>query len=81
MRRVLFGQSECRGAAVCYYLVTEKREGRERYGLQVKYDGETETIPDITTSRGEIQALLKAMARGVVTPVSAREVVEDWLSG
>lgn len=81
MRKILFSQSECRGAAVHYYLVVEEAVGIERYGLQVCYGDETETVLDITSSQGHIQALLEAMARGSVTPATAREVVDDWLNG
>ena len=81
MRKIWFGQSECRGAAVRYYLLVEETAGVERYGLQVRCGEETETVPDVTVSRRRIQALLGAMVRGGVTPVTAREVVEDWLNG
>lgn len=81
MRKICFGQSECRGAAVCYYLVVEETAEVERYGLQVRFEKEAETVPDITSSQRQIQVLLAAMVRGGVTPVTARDVVEDWLNG
>lgn len=81
MRRIRFDQAECRGTAVVYYLVAEETAEVERYGLQVCCGEETETVSDITASRRAIQSLLEAMARGAVTPVTAREVVEDWLNG
>lgn len=79
MRRIWFDQSKCRGAAVTYYLVVEETAGVERYGLQLRYGGETEMVADITTSQRQIQSLLGAMVRGTVTPVAVRDVVEDWL--
>lgn len=81
MRKISFGRAECCGAAVFYYLVVEETAGIERYGLQVRWGDETETVPDITSSQRQIQALLEAVARGGVTPVAVREVVEDWLNG
>lgn len=81
MRSIWFGESECRGAAVTYYLVAEETAGIERYGLQVCCGDETETVADITSSQRQIQALLGTMARGAVTPAAARDVVEDWLNG
>ena len=81
MRRIWFGQSECRGAAVRYYLVVEETAEVERYGLQVCCGDETETVPDVTSSQRQIQILLEVMVRGSVTPVTARAVVEDWLNG
>ena len=81
MRRIWFGRSECRGAAVSYYLVVEEAAEVERYGLQVCYGDERETVSDITSSQRQIQALLGTMAHGAVTPAAARDVVEDWLNG
>jgi len=81
VRKIWFGQSECCGTAVRYYLMAEEAAGIERYGLQIRYGDETETVPDITSSQRQIQTLLGAMTRGCVTPATAREVVEDWLNG
>ena len=81
MRKIWFGQSECRGAAVRYYLVVEETAGVERYGIQVCYGDETETVADITSSQRQIQSLLDALTRGGVTPAAVRDVVEDWLNG
>ena len=81
VRKIWFGQSECRGAAVRDYLVAEELAGVERYGIQVCYGDETETVADITSSQRQIQSLLDALTRGGVTPAAVRDVVEDWLNG
>ncbi len=81
VRKIWFGQSECCGAAVCYYLVAEETAEVERYGLQVSCGNETETVADITSSQRQIQALLDTLVRGGVTPTAVRDVVEDWLNG
>lgn len=81
MRKIWFGQSECCGTAVRYYLVAEEAAGMERYGLQICYGDETETVADITTSQRRIQSLLESLMRGGVTPATARDVIEDWLNG
>ena len=81
MRKIWFGQSECCEASVCYYLVVEETAGVERYGIQVCYGDETETVADITSSQRQIQSLLDALVRGGVTPAAVRDVVEDWLNG
>nr|WP_325253083.1 DUF6514 family protein [uncultured Oscillibacter sp.] len=80
MRKIWFGQSECCGAEVCYYLVAEEMAGVERYGIQVCYGDETETVADITSSQRQIQLLLDALVWGGVTPAAVRDVVEDWLN-
>lgn len=36
-------------------------------------------LPDITSSPERIMQLLTQLADGAVTPVSLREIVEDWL--
>lgn len=81
MRRIWFGEAECRGNVVRYYLVAEEwKKLGESYGLQVRCGEDSEMIPDITSSQRHIETLLEALVRGGVTPVNAREVVEDWLN-
>lgn len=36
-------------------------------------------VPGITTRRRRIDALLEKLVRFAVSPVCARDVVEDWL--
>lgn len=60
-----------------YYRLEEKR----RYGVCIrKQNGETAALADLTGDRRRIDALLGALLRGTVTPVSLRDVVEDWLN-
>ena len=49
------------------------------YGILVEGVGDREVIHGITASRLRIQTLLERLVRGRVTPVSVRDVVEDWL--
>ncbi len=76
----------CRGVPLelrYYRLSEEADDGTTRFGAAVKAVGEEESpraeVPDITTSREDIDQLLATLARGTVTPVSLREVVEDLL--
>lgn len=81
VRKIWFGEAECRGNTVRYYLLAEEwKELGESYGLQVRYGEESAMIPDITISQRHIERLLQALVRGGVTPVTAREVVDDWLN-
>ena len=41
--------------------------------------GVLEEFPGITASQSGILSLLSKLMRGSVTPVAARDVVEDWL--
>lgn len=81
MRSYLVGEAKCLERTVEYYLLAESMEetGGEVYGVGVKFDGESEEIPGITISQRRVQALLEALIQGGVTPVTARDVVEDWL--
>ena len=66
-----------------YRLSEEASDGTTRYGAAVEALCEEEAsgaeVPDITTSRAEIDRLLETLARGAVTPVSLREVIEELL--
>ncbi|MUU12746.1 MAG: hypothetical protein EP146_15835 [Oscillibacter sp.] len=46
---------------------------------RVESGGERTEIPGITASQSGILSLLSKLMRGSVTPVAARDVVEDWL--
>ena len=76
----------CRDAPLelMYYRLSEDApDGTTRFGAAVEAVCEEGTsraeVPDITTSREKIDRLLSALIRGAVTPVSLREVVEDFL--
>ena len=49
------------------------------YGLRIVCGGDVVEIPALTTEKESLLALADAMARGFVTPVTARDVAEDWL--
>lgn len=78
---VCFGQSEYRGLTVRYYLLEEETaEMGTCYGVELRCGDETETVPAITVSRQSAVTLLEALTRGCVTPVTVRDVVDDWLN-
>lgn len=62
-----------------YLLVDVGKNGSRMYGILIEGGGSREMIPGITPSRLRIQSLLERLARGRVTPVTVRDVVEDWL--
>lgn len=52
----------------------------ESYGVRVTGpDGECAEIPNITVSAGRIDELVDLLRRNQVTPVTLRDVVDDWL--
>jgi len=63
-----------------YYLLRSGRK-RQSYGICVTYRGEAVVLPGITCSETEAKCLLRRMVQGKVTPVTARDIVEDWLCG
>ena len=76
----LVGSRLCCGVPVDYFLLVEERETRwAHYGICVESGGERTVIPAITISQPGILSLLSRLMHGGVTPVAARDVVEDWL--
>lgn len=52
----------------------------ESYGVKVVgADGEEASVTNLTVSAGRIDQLMELLVRNGVTPVTLRDVVEDWL--
>lgn len=80
MRKQLIGEARCRELPVRYYLLEEAPDnGRRLYGILVEHGGERISLLELTCSRRRAEALLGLLIRGCVTPVTVRDVVEDWL--
>ncbi|MBQ7086720.1 MAG: hypothetical protein IJM96_04510 [Clostridia bacterium] len=71
-----------------YYMISKATniEGMnmETYGVrlvQTYSDGRVETLslPDITPHRSKMEKLIEMMKRGMVTIMTAEEIVEDFL--
>ena len=77
MRKFFFGSAPLGENTVEYSLVTG---ASDEYGVLVESGGESALIPAVSVSRFRAQELLGMMCRGLVTPVTARDVTEDWLS-
>ena len=81
MRKFFFDSAALGENTVQYSLVsgtpgTDKGE----YGILVESGGEQVLIPALSVSRFRVSELLGMMCRGVVTPVTAGDVAEDWLA-
>ncbi len=65
-----------------YRMFEHPGEGKNRFGLSVENlsTGECAAVWDVTSSRAEAERLLGLLARGQVTLVSLREVVEDFVA-
>ena len=63
-----------------YFLLVEEWDALwECYGIRVESGGERTEIPGITASQSGILSLLSKLMRGSVTPVAARDVVEEYM--
>ena len=76
MKSEFFGTAFCRGEVIRYYLLY----GAGRYGVGVEYRNERVLLAGLTGLRTQAESLLEAMLRGSVTPVTVRDVAEDWLN-
>ena len=77
MEKWFVGEARCRALPARYYLLEE--EGPASYGVEIEWEGSTAAVRDLSPSRERVQALAEALARGAVTPVALRDVVDDWL--
>lgn len=77
MRKVLVGEVRCLASQARYYLLEE--EEPESYGVRIELKGEEASVTDLSPSRQRVWKLAEALARGAVTPVGLRDVVDDWL--
>ena len=82
MRELLLDKGEAQGYRYAI-LVDEMAVGGlccESYGIKVTGpDGESAAIANITVSAARIDELAELVRRNQVSPVTLRDVVEDWL--
>ena len=81
MRKFFFDSAALGENTVKYSLVTGTPDAdKGEYGILVESGGEAALIPALSVSRFRVQELLGVMSRGLVTPVTAWDVAEDWLA-
>lgn len=80
MRRVLVGEARCRASRACYYLLEGVSEEAGRsYGVEIRMGRESASAADLSPSRQRVEALARALVRGAATPLTLRDIVDDWL--
>lgn len=79
MRKLFVGEARCRALPARYYLLEEELENGGSYGVQIELEGEEASVRDLSPTRQRVLELAEALARGAVTPVGLRDVVDDWL--
>ncbi|MBQ3076416.1 MAG: hypothetical protein IJC43_01020 [Clostridia bacterium] len=66
-----------------YRLTTEwiEASGEPIYGVEIEAEptGECVTLSALSTDGQRVETLLAALMRGAVTPLTAADVVYDWL--
>ena len=81
MREILIGEKQIMGRQYRYYLLAETTENDcEYYGVKITDGGEDTVLRNITVSQRNIQSLGTLLVDFSVTPVTLRDVVEDWLA-
>ena len=81
MKHVRIAYAHCREGQIAYELLAETIENdKVIYGIRITYGNDEILIRGITPRILKAEALFAAMVRGVVTPVTARDIVEDWLA-
>ena len=68
-----------------YYLIQEiQRDSGITYGIRnvkdTKEQQEQEDLPALSYSMHEVECLLRQMIYGVVTPMTAAAVADDWMA-
>ena len=81
MQKVLIERADAGAFVLEYHLLEELRaDGCEDYGVEVCSSfGDSDCVRGITVCREDAVTLLGRLARNAVTPVTLRDVVEDWL--
>ena len=83
MREIFIGANDIRDQRVAYYLLAESmgaEGGYETYGVKIAGPGgDGDAVRDLTISQDRILRLISLLVDCRVTPVSLRDVVEDWL--
>lgn len=86
MKTLLHETRELIGGQICctldYTLLAQMQGAAARFGVSVKNEqtGETAEVMDVTGDRQQAVAFFKSVVRGQVTPVTLREVAEDFVA-
>lgn len=75
MRKLLIGESRCRGLPARYYLLEETGS----YGVGIELEDESAAVSGLSPSRRRARELAERLVRGAVTPIALRDVADDWL--
>ena len=73
---LLVGEAPCLTTQARYYLLEEETGA---YGVRIELGEEAASAADLSPSRSRVWELAERLLRGGVTPLTLRDVVDDWL--
>lgn len=79
MRRVLIGEIEVLGKKTSYYLLDDTDRLPGSYGVEIVCGSERSRVHDLAPSGDRVWRLAELLLQCAVTPVTLRDVTEDWL--
>jgi len=81
MRSLLIGTKEILKEQIEYYILAEEDQDAymESYGVRIVHGESISQICRITASSDKIQTLIMRLMEGLVTPITLRDVIEDWV--
>lgn len=80
MELILVNVAEEDGIVIRYFLYGDECENRQSYSLECRCGEESVLLSDITSLRERAEEIFDLFVRGRVTPISARDVIEEILS-
>jgi len=79
LHRVLVGEAEVLGEKTAYYLLDDTDGFPGDYGVEIVRGSECSRVNGLAPSGDRVWRLVELLLRCAVTPVSLRDVTEDWL--
>ena len=79
MRRVFIGETEVLGKKTSYYLLDDTDKLLGGYGVEIVRGGERSRVHGLAVSGDRVWRLAELLLQSAVTPVTLRDVTEDWL--
>ncbi|MPM82207.1 hypothetical protein SDC9_129268 [bioreactor metagenome] len=79
MHRVLVGETEVLGEKTAYYLLDNTDGFPGDYGVEIVRGSECSRVNGLAPSGDRVWRLAELLVQCAVTPVTLRDVTEDWL--
>lgn len=80
MELLMVNVAEEDGVVVRYFLYEDTVENRPSFSIECRCRDKSVFLPDVTSLRERAIEIFELFIRGKVTPISARDVIEEILS-